>query len=264
LSLAAPSLNLKASGDPRLDRYPFSVKPGQPIGDERLVEIMRDGYQETEFDVVRHPAFNPQGKTSPLARPWGPPELFELLGIRPERAISTPSSGYVFIAQLREQLPPPIGNCLWFAYGPAYTSCFTPVYAGVSDLPDAWCQPANFARIDRAQAQWNFRLVHSLADNLMYQDAVRDIAQVIRPAEDRFLKAQGRFERLAADAFRTQGAPAAEKLVTGYSTHCLKQVGYAYHELVDYLMYRYLVGHPEISPPSLPAIEAPIIPDEGK
>ncbi len=264
LSLAAPSLNLKASGDPRLDRYPFSVKPDRPIGVERLMEIMRDGYQETEFDVVRHPAFNPQGKTSPLARPWGPPELFELLGIRPERAISTPSSGYVFIAQLREQLPPPIGNCLWFAYGPAYTSCFTPVYAGVSDLPEAWDQPPNYARIDRAQAQWNFRLVHSLSDNLTYQDAVRDVEQVIRPAENRFLKAQPRFERLAADAFRRQGSPAAEKLVTDYSTHCLKQVGYAYHELVDYLMYRYLVGHSEISPPSLPVIEAPIIPEEGQ
>ncbi len=260
LSLAAPSLNLKATGDPRLDRYPFSVKPDQPISVGRLMEIMRDGYQETEFDVVRHPAFNPQGKRSPLARPWGPPELFELLGIRPERAISTPSSGYVFIAQLREHLPPPVGNCLWFAYGPAYTSCFAPVYAGVTDLPDAWDQPANFARIDRAQAQWNFRLVYSLANNLRYQDAVRDIQQVIRPAEVRFFESQGQIESLAAEAFRTQGVPAAEKIVTDYSTHCLKQVGYAYHELVDYLMYRYLVGHPEISPPGLPAIEAPMIP----
>jgi len=231
---------------------------------KRLMAIMRDGYEETEFDVIRHPAFNRQGKRSPLARPWGPPELFELLGIRPERAISTPSSGYVFIAHLRERLPPPIGSCLWFAYGPAYTSCFTPVYAGVTDLPDAWRQPANFARIDRAQAQWNFRLVYSLANNLRYQDAVRDIEQVIRPAEDRFLTAQPRFERMATDAFSRQGAPAAERLVTEYSTHCLKQVGYAYHELVDYLMYRYLAGHPEISPPSLPIIEVPMVPGEGQ
>ena len=264
LSLAAPSLNLKATGDPRLDRYPFSVKPDRPIRVNRLMEIMRDGYRETEFDVVKHPAFNPEGKRSPLARPWGPSELFELVGVRPERAICTPSSGYVFIAELRERLPPPIGNCLWFAYGPAYTSCFVPVYAGVTALPDAWRQPANFARIDRSQAQWNFRLAYSLANNLRYQDAVRDIEQVIQPAEDRFLAAQSRFERLATDNFRTRGAAAAEKLVTEYSAHCLKQVGYAYHELVDYLMYRYLVGQSEISPPVLPVIEAPIIPGQEK
>ncbi len=208
LSLAAPSLGLKATGDPQLDRYPFSVKPDQPMTVKRLMEIMRDGYEETEFDVIRNPAFNPRGKRSPLARPWGPPELFALLGIRPERAISTPTSGYVFIAQLRERLPPPIGNCLWFAYGPAYTSCFTPVYAGVTDLPDAWRQPANFARIDRSQAQWNFRLVYSLANNLAYQNAIRDIEQVIRPAEDRFLTAQPRLEKMASDVFRIQGAPA--------------------------------------------------------
>lgn len=262
LSLAAPSLNLKATGDPRVDRYPFSVKPDKPLGVKRLMEIMRDGYQGTEFDVTRHPAFNPGGKKSPLARPWGPPELFDLLRVRPERAISTPTSGYVFIAQLRERLPPPIGNCLWFAYGPAYTSCFAPVYAGVTDLPDAWDQPANFARIDRAQAQWNFRLVHSLADNLRYQDAVRDIERVFRPAEERFLKAQVRFEKAAADAFSTQGAAAAEKLATDYSTRSVKHVGQAYHELVDYLMYRYLVDHAEVSPPSLPVIAVPSIAGE--
>lgn len=264
LSLAAPSLNLKVTGDPRVDRYPFSVKPDRPVGVGRMMEIMRDGYQDTEFDVTRHPAFNANGKKSPLARPWGPPELFDLLGIRPERAICTPTSGYVFIAQLRQRLPPPIGNCLWFAYGPAYTSCFAPIYVGATDLPDAWDHPADFARIDRARAQWDFRLVYNLANNLRYLDAVRDIEQVFRPAEDRFLKAQARFERVAAHAFHTQGASAAEKLVTDYSTHCLKQVGYAYHELVDYLMVRYLVGNPEISPPTRPAIAAPIIPGEGQ
>jgi dipeptidase len=264
LSLAAPSLHLKATGDPRLDRYPFSIKPDAPLGVKRLLEIMRDGYQGTEYDITSHAAFNPSGKKSPLARPWGPSELFDLLRIRPERAIGTPSSGYVLIAQLRERFPPPVGNCLWFAYGPANTSCFAPVYAGVTDLPDVWAQPANFARIDRAQPQWNFRLVNSLANNLRYQDAVRDIEQVIRPAEERFLRAQARFEKLAASAFHTQGVAASEKLVTAYSTHCLKQVGAAYHDLVDYLMYRYLFGNSEISPPPLPVIAAPLISEEMK
>lgn len=262
LSLAAPSLGLKVTGDPRLDRYPFSVKPDSPMSVKRLMEIMRDGYQGTPFDLTAQRAFNPNGKKSPLARPWGPPELFDLLGIRPERAVSTPTSGYVFIAQLRAGLPPPVGNCLWFAYGPAYTSCFAPVYAGVSDLPGAWRQPANFARIDRAQTQWNFRLVYSLANNLRYQDAVHDIQRVFRPAEERFLKAQARVETLAASAFQSRGAAAAEKLLTEYSASCLKQVGDAYHELADYLTYRYLVGYSEVSPPTLPAIAPPIVPGE--
>ena len=54
MSLAAPSLNLKATGDPQIDRYPFSVKPDQPIGVGRLMEIMRDGYLMYRY-LVGHP-----------------------------------------------------------------------------------------------------------------------------------------------------------------------------------------------------------------
>lgn len=262
LSLAAPSLGLKATGDPRVDRYPFSVKPDRPVSVPGLMATMRDGYQGTPFDVTGQPAFNPKGKKNALARPWGPPELFDLLGIRPERAISTPTSGYVFVAQLREGLPAAIGNCLWLAYGPAYTSCFAPVYAGATDLPASWSQPAHFGRIDRSQAQWNFRLVASLANNLRYQDAVRDAEAVFLRAEERFFKAQPRFERLAAEAARRQGPAAAERLASEYSRRCLEQVGGAYHELVDYLMFRYLVDQPEVAPPRRPEIAAPSIPDD--
>ncbi|MBM4027306.1 MAG: hypothetical protein FJ280_18155, partial [Planctomycetes bacterium] len=172
LSLVAPSLGLTATGDPLVDRYPFSVKPGKPMSVRTLMSLMRDGYEGTPFDVTQHPAFHPGGQKSPLARPWGPPELFDLLQVRPERAINTPTSGYVFIAQLRDGLPDAFGNCLWFAYGPASTSCFVPVYAGVTDLPDTWDQPANFTRIDRRQPQWNFRLVHNLASQGRYQEAI--------------------------------------------------------------------------------------------
>jgi len=261
LSLVAPSLGLTATGDPLVDRYPFSVKPDRPVSVAALMNLMRDDYQGTQFDLTEHRAFKPSGKKSPLARPWGPPELFELLGIRPERAIGTPTSGYVFVAQLRDRLPHEIGDCLWFAYGPAYTSCFVPVYGGVTDLPDTWDHPADFTRADRTQAQWNFRLVHSLADNLRYQDALHDIQRVIQPAEERFLAVQQLLEKAATEVFANGGARAAGAFVAEHTGHCMKQVGYAYHELVDYLIFQYLVGDAHVAPPSLPAIAAPAIPD---
>lgn len=260
LSLAAPSLGLQTTGDPLVDRYPFSVKPDQPFTVQRLLAVMRDGYEGTEFDLTEHPAFNPQGKKSPLARPWGPTELFDLLDIKPKRALCTPTSGYVFVAQLRDWLPDTVGNCLWFAYGPAYTSCFVPIYAGVTDLPDAWDQAPDYTRINRNQAQWNFRLVSSLANNLRYQDAVQDIQRVFRPAEAAFFKIQTHVERTAAEVLRKKGVGSVERFLNAYAEHCLRQVGYAYNELVDYLMFRYLLDDSEVAPPKLPAISAPIIP----
>jgi hypothetical protein len=57
-----------------------------------------------------------------------------------------------------------------------------------------------------------------------------------------------------------EGAGAVERFLNTYAEHCLTQVGYAYHELVDYLMFRYLLDHSEVAPPKLPAISAPMIP----
>jgi dipeptidase len=264
LRLVAPSTGLAATGDPGADRYPFSVKPDRPVSVTALMSLMRDGYEGTPFDVTERAAFKSDGKKSPLARPWGPPELFDLLGIRPERAISTPTSGYVFVAQLRAGLPREIADCLWFAYGPAYTSCFVPVYGSVTDLPDTWDHPADFTRADRAQAQWNFRFAHSLADHLRYQDAVRDIQRVIRPAEESFLVLQPQLEKAAADVFARASAGAAGAFVAEYTQRCMKQVGYGYHELVDYLMLQYLLGDAEVAPPQLPAIAVPAIPDKPR
>jgi dipeptidase len=261
LSLAAPSRGLKVTGDPLVDRYPFSVKPDQPLTVSTLMRTMRDGYEGTAFDLTEHPAFKVAGQKSPLARPWGPTELFDLLHVQPERAIGTPTSGYVFIAQLRDWLPDPIGNCLWFAYGPASTSCFVPVYAGVTDLPDAWDHPANFTRIDREQPQWNFRLVHNLANHLRYQETIADIRQVFGPAEERFLRTQADVEKTAARAQEKRGPQGLTTFLNEYTQRYMTQVGHAYDELVDYLMLQYLVDYREVAPSSLPQIAPPAVPD---
>ncbi len=261
LSLLAPSLDLEFTGDPQEDRYPFSIKPDKPVTVQKLTEAMRDGYEGTPFDLTEYPAFNPEGEMSSLARPWGPPELFNLLGIEPERAINTPSSGYVIVAQLRERLPDAVGNCMWFAYGPASTSCFTPIYAGVTDLPESWDHPADFIKINREQAQWNFRLVHNLVNRLNYQESIEDIQNVIYPAEERFFKFQPILEKEAMRIFDESGEERVESFVTEYAKYCLTQVEYAYDELVDYLLYRYLFEHSEIAPPNLPIIAPPIVPN---
>ena len=261
LSLAAPSRGLKATGDPAVDRYPFSVKPDEPVAVRTLLEIMRDAYQGTDFDLTEHPAFRVEGKKSPLAAPWGPAELFDLLRIKPERALCTPSSGYVFVAQFRDGLPDPIGNCLWFAYGPASTSCFVPIYAGTTDLPDTWDHAANFTRVDRRQPQWNFRLAHNLANNLRYQDAIGDIQHVLKPAEERFFGIQAELEKAAVRVFEKHGARGVETFLTDYARQSSTKVGHAYDELVDYLVFKYLLGYKELAPPPLPEIAAPVIPD---
>ena len=263
LSLVAPSQSLTTSGDPAIDRYPFSVKPDRPVTVQSLIALMRDSYEETEFDLTQRPAFQAGGKTSPLARASGPRELFDLLDLQPERTINTPASNHVFVAQARHGLPDAIGSQIWFAYGPAHTSCFVPIYPSVRELPAGWVRPPDLTRIDRRQVQWNYRLVSNLANQLRYQDAIRDIRQVIEPAEAAFLDARPEFEAAALRVFQRDGAAGLEAFVTEYVTGCLDRVETAYGELVDTLMFKYLYDRADIAPPALPKVARPVVPQRS-
>jgi hypothetical protein len=60
---------------------------------------------------------------------------------------------------------------------------------------------------------------------------------------------------------RTKGPKAAEAFLTAYALDCTSQVGAAYAALVDNLMYRFLVGAPELGRSAPPRIAAPAVPD---
>lgn len=259
LNRLAPSLRLKATGDPKKDRYPFSVKPDTEVGVRALTTVMRDCYEGTEFDVTEHPAFNPRGKKSPLARPFGSRDLFNLVGIRPERCIGTESSGYVYVSQIRDWLPAPISGCMWFTLGPAVTSCFTPVYSGATEITDSWSRPPDFTKIDRTQVQWEFQLIEDLA-SLKYQEAIKDVRGVFEPAEARLLTLQPEFEEAAVRVFNKDGAAGAERFVTEYTNTCLEDVDGMYGELVDHLMFKYLYSYSNAAPPALPKVPTFTIP----
>jgi dipeptidase len=257
LSVLAPSQNLATSGDPHADRYPFSVKPDAKVTVKTLIDLMRDGYEGTDFDLTANPAFQVKGETSPLARGSGPRELFDLLRLEPERTINTPASTYVFIAQARNGLPAAIAHQIWFAYGPAHTSCFVPIYPAVNQLPASWVRPPDFRRIDRGQVQWNFRLVSNLANQLRHQDIIRDVRQVIEPAEAAFIAAQSEVDRAAPAIFDREGLAGVERFLSGYVDACLTGVETVYEELVDTLMFRHLYDRSDIAPRKLPEIARP-------
>ena len=255
----APSLGLQVTGDPEKDRFPFSVKPDAKVSVPVLMSLTRDCYEGTQFDITDQDGFNPGGKKSPLARPFGAPELFNLAGVQPERCVASPTSGYVYISQIRDWLPAPIAGCMWFTLGPSCTSCFTPIYSGVTKITESWSRSPNFTRIDRTQVQWNFQLVEDLTE-LKYQEAIKDARDVFRPAEDQFLALQGKFEETAAVVFEEHGPERAMELVTRYTNSCLDDVDAAYTELVDYLMFKYLYSYAQSAPPAPTRVSAPKIP----
>jgi hypothetical protein len=60
---------------------------------------------------------------------------------------------------------------------------------------------------------------------------------------------------------RTKGPKAAETFLTAHALDCTTQAGSACAAPVDDLMYRFLVGDPELGRSAPPRIAAPAVPD---
>ena len=258
LSLVAPSLGL----DPDALRYPFSVEPDNPVTVQDIIAIHRDTYEGTEFDITEDPAWYVYGQKSPMANPFGPGDLHRLLGLSSERVIGTASSVMSYVSQVNSALPDPIKGCLWFGLGPPSTTCYVPIYSGVTDLPWSWGETA-LDRVAWESAWWAFNLVEQLS-YIKWQSAIEDVKGVRDPAEAAFFEKQAEFENLVAQLYGKKGWKHARKLVTNYTNHCMRSVSDTYWHLVDYLLFKYYFRASSGAAQELPEVPPPIIQKHDK
>jgi dipeptidase len=262
LSLAAPSLGLPAPAATGDTRYPFSVPVDKLLSVQDVMAIHRDFYQGTEFDITANPKFliPPQlTSVSPMASPFGPSDLYRLLGISAERSVATASSVFSYVSQVSKGLPDPIKGCMWFTFGPALTGCYAPIYSGATELPESWSN-TDLVKVNRDNAWWAFKLADTLP-LIKWQNAIQDIAEVYGGAEATFFAQQPDLESSILDLYSRRGKAAADelakKLVTKYTNASMNAVSDGYWELTDYLLFRYFFGG---SLQSVPAIDCPPVP----
>jgi dipeptidase len=154
--LAAPSLKLSPE-TPNMD-FPFSVKPDKPISVQDVMMMTRDRSQGTRFD-----------KTKGLrGGPFGNPNYYSTT-----RAIGTPSVEYTTITQCRGWLPAPIGGIIWLSFGLQETSCYMPLYAGISDVPASFKVGDHWV-LNRDSARWAFDYVN-FHTQVVYNAALEEV-----------------------------------------------------------------------------------------
>jgi dipeptidase len=255
LSLIAPSLGL----DPTAVRWPFSVKPDEKVSVQDIMAIHRDTYEGTDYDVTEDPAFYLDGKKSPMACPFGPRDLHNLLDVKATRGVATSSSVFSYVSQVRADLPKPIKGCMWFGFGPAASTCYLPLYSGVTKLPESWGD-TELTRVDREDSWWAFNLVDTLP-LIKWQDAIEDIRDVREPAEACFFENQPDFENAVVKLYFRRWPGKAKKIaqtwVTQYTNACMNAVSDGYWELVDYLLFKYYFQGSWGAPQERPSIDCP-------
>jgi dipeptidase len=234
----APSLKLSAWVEDGFTKaYPFSVKPEKKVTIADVIDLYRDWYQDTEFDLSKGIAAGPFGN---INRYSGSSKLVKGDW---ERAISIFRASYTFVTQSRDYLPDPIGAVLWYGADCAHSTAFVPFYCGMSDLPKSY-QIGNQKELDRNAAWWAFNYVSNLAD-LKFNYMIKDIQAKQREVEGKEFIMQPIIEQTALELYKKDPAQAISFL-TQYCSDNADSVYKQWWDLADYLMVKYQDGYVNI------------------
>jgi dipeptidase len=98
---------------------PFSFSPRKNVKPMDLINVLRDHYEGTEYDLT-------DGYKE------GSPNRTE------KRTICTESTQYAFVTQFREKLPKEIAHRVWIAFRRPDSNAFTPWYVSITAPPEGY------------------------------------------------------------------------------------------------------------------------------
>lgn len=230
--LLAPSLKL----DPNMENYPFSVKPDTLVSLEAMMNVFKDYYEGTPYDMRKNiTTTDKDGKVriSPMANPFMNVDELKMHRVNGgwnqlgERNIAVRFTVYATILQCRSWLPDEIGGLLWFALDNVASSVYVPIYSGVSDLPSAYKTDARITGFSRDAAWWAFNRLNNLSMQ-RWEDMHKDVDSVWIPFEKELLDKQHQVESEALQLYQKNPKKAAAYLTKYTSDCCNKAVDTAW------------------------------------
>ncbi|MBE9468137.1 MAG: C69 family dipeptidase [Bacteroidetes bacterium] len=234
----APSLNLSSDYNRAVkgaNRYPLWIKPEKKLGVDNVMSLVRDHYEGTEFDMTKGLAAGPFGNPN-RCRPLVCKS--DSTTVAWERAISTYNTGFSIITQSRSSLPNEIGGLTWYGVDDAYFTCYTPIYAGATDVDTAF-KTGSMKKFSWESAWWRFNLVANYA-NTKFSYISKDVKKVQNEIEGYFLQIQDSIEN---QALMIKDKNKRIKYLTSYS---IKQGDYVmkkWENLAFYIFTKYNDGY---------------------
>lgn len=175
-----------AMGDLKAERLPLWIKPDHKIDVHEVMNLMRDHYEGTPMDMTQDVG------AGPFHCPyrWRPMD-FEVDGKKyiHERAISTQQTGFSFVAQCRSWLPNKVGGVLWFGVDDTYSTCYCPMYCGLTQIPECFREGnGSMSQYSETAAFWLFNRVTNFC-YLRYDAMIKDVQKAQNELETKFIKA---------------------------------------------------------------------------
>jgi dipeptidase len=243
-----PKLNLSPWVEgPYTKEYPFSIKTEKKLSCYDVINLLRDHYEGTEFDLTKGIASGPFGDPNRYTGDYdleynqaGKKKVSLPLNGAWERPISVFYEGYTHVKQSRGYLPDAIGGVCWIGLDTCYTNCFMPFYPGCGTLSNSiqYYSPHKF---DEKTAFWAFNFVANWAC-LKYEYMKKDILKKQRFIELKEFKNQKKVESLALKLFKKDPKKAKEYLVDYCNNNC-EHVLEKWWDLAKFLIIKYTDGY---------------------
>lgn len=222
------------------NRMPLWVKPDQKVSVQDVMGMMRDHFEGTALDMTKDLGAGPYG----LPYRWrGLTWEVDSVAYCNERAISTQQTGFSFVAQSRNWLPDPIGGILWFGVDDASSTCYVPMYCGITETPQCFAVGnGDMITYSETAAFWAFNQVANFAYS-RYSDIIKDVEKVQSELEDKFVTFVPVIDKAAEMLYKEKGAEQARKFITEYSVNEANNMTARWKKLSQYLLVKYIDGN---------------------
>ena len=232
--LAAPSL--AATLDET--KLPFSVPVDKKLSVIDINNIQADHYEGTQYDMT----------TTLTAGPWNNPRRFtgtnasvDGLTYAWQRQICVVNCEYSIAATARKWLPDAIGGVLWFGFSLPDTTCYVPLYAGMTSVsPSVNDNAGSHFRFTRESLYWAISAVGTYV-NTKYAPMMREVEIWREKYYYSLIRNQAAIDAAALELYK-QSPATAKAFLTSYCNNNIELVKNAWWELLDYLVWKYNMG----------------------
>ena len=228
-----------AMGKDLKNRMPLWIKPDNKLGVKDVMGMMRNYYQGTPMDMTKDAGAGPFGSTVR----WRP-MTWDVDGVTylHERAIATQQTGFSFVAQSRSWLPDPVGGILWFGVDDTYYTVYSPIYCGITKVPEAYAVGnGDMMTFSENAGFWVFNQVTNFAysrTSLLIDDLQKKQSEL----ENGYISETANIDK-SAEALYKKNPDEAVSFLTEYSVKAGNRTVAEWKDLYKNLFTKYMDGN---------------------
>ncbi len=219
---------------------PLYVKPNRKLSVRDVQDMMRDHYEGTPLDITQDVGagiYHSPYRLSPLTFEADGQKYFN------ERPISTQQSAWVFVSQLRQNLPDAVGGILWFGTDDANMTVYTPIYCCTDIVPDVYKDGIDGAGETSFSFNSAFWVMNWVANMVYprYDLMIDDVRAIQSGLEDNYFASQKSVEDAAVKLLESD-PEAGRAFLTQYSVSVSEDAISTWRKLGEYLVVKYNDG----------------------